>query len=97
MEVDDDLETFQQQALEIRQPGDNFDPSAPPQNGEEFLMHMLYERKRCPAVVVKPPKKLVKPMVNGVKNQLEEFEVSKQKKDYFIHDLIAPFVFPAKS
>ncbi|XP_061397528.1 protein Gemin2 [Musca vetustissima] len=74
MEVDEDLETFQQQALEIRQPGENFDPTAPPQNGEEFLMHMLYERKRCPAVVVKPPKK-VKP-VNGVKNQLEDFELS---------------------
>ncbi|XP_073838044.1 gemin 2 isoform X2 [Musca autumnalis] len=75
MEVEDDLETFQQQALEIREPGENFDPTAPPQNGEEFLMHMLYERKHCPAVVVKKPPKKVKP-VNGVNNQLEEFELN---------------------
>uniref|UniRef100_A0A1A9WH99 Spermatogenesis-associated protein 6 N-terminal domain-containing protein n=1 Tax=Glossina brevipalpis TaxID=37001 RepID=A0A1A9WH99_9MUSC len=53
-------ETFQQQALEIREPGDNFDPNIEPKNGEEYLMHMLYERKRCPAVVAKRPTKIMR-------------------------------------
>lgn len=57
MEVEE-LETFQQQALEIKNPGEDFDPSKLPQNGEEYLMHMLYERKRCPAVVVKRNNKM---------------------------------------
>ncbi|KAH8419532.1 hypothetical protein KR222_004605 [Zaprionus bogoriensis] len=48
-----DEETFQLQALEIREPDEHFDPQKPPQTGEEYLMHMLYERKRCPAVVTK--------------------------------------------
>ncbi|XP_036326107.1 protein Gemin2-like [Rhagoletis pomonella] len=51
------MDTFQQQALEIREPGPDFDPSAPPQDGEEYLMHMLYERRKCPAVIAKEPKK----------------------------------------
>lgn len=54
MDVEQQEESFQQQALEIRKPGDDFDPKTVPQNGEEFLMHMFYERKLCPAVVVKP-------------------------------------------
>ncbi|XP_075162031.1 gemin 2 [Haematobia irritans] len=69
MEVDEQ-ETFQQQALEIREPGENFDPSVAPQTGEEFLMHMLYERKRCPAVVKKLPKKLIEPTKNQVEDSL---------------------------
>lgn len=68
MEVDEN-ETFQQQALEITPPGDDFDPNKQPQTGEEYLMHMLYERKNCPAVVVKRPKKLQqKNVVNTVTN-----------------------------
>lgn len=76
MEVDEQ-ETFQQQALEVREPGENFDPSAPPQNGEEFLMHMVYERKRCPAVVMKPPKKgkVVQTTATTLSSQLEDFQV----------------------
>lgn len=57
MDVEEN-ETFQQQALEITPPGEDFDPKKQPETGEEFLMHMLYERKQCPAVVVKRPKKL---------------------------------------
>lgn len=76
MEVEEQ-ETFQQQALEVREPGENFDPSAPPQNGEEFLMHMVYERKRCPAVVMKPPKKgkVVQTTATTLSSQLEDFQV----------------------
>lgn len=29
---------------------DNFDPNSVPQTGEEYLMHMAYERNRLPAV-----------------------------------------------
>lgn len=50
-----DLDTFQQQALEVRQPDQDFDPESIPQNGEEFLMKVIYERNHCPAVLVKPP------------------------------------------
>ncbi|KAH8327837.1 hypothetical protein KR067_000888 [Drosophila pandora] len=53
MENDSEEQTFQLQALEIREPGANFDPTKPPETGEEYLTHMLYERKRCPAVVTK--------------------------------------------
>ncbi|EDW18927.1 protein Gemin2 [Drosophila mojavensis] len=51
-------ETFQIQALEIREPDENFDPQKPPESGEEYLTHMLYERKRCPAVVTKRSAKI---------------------------------------
>ncbi|XP_055902730.1 protein Gemin2 [Eupeodes corollae] len=51
-----DLESFQQQALQVRQPDEDFDPDSIPQNGEEFLMKVIYERKHCPAILVKPPK-----------------------------------------
>ncbi|XP_067613262.1 protein Gemin2 [Eurosta solidaginis] len=54
------MDTFQQQALEIQEPGPDFDPTAPPKDGEEYLTHMLYERKQCPAVMVKDPSKVVK-------------------------------------
>ena len=47
--------SFQQQALDVRQPDENFDPSVEPQDGEEYLMKVIYERNKCPAVVVKPP------------------------------------------
>lgn len=46
------------QALEIREPDESFDPQKPPQSGEEYLTHMLYERKRCPAVVTKRSMKI---------------------------------------
>ncbi|XP_039964187.1 protein Gemin2 [Bactrocera neohumeralis] len=54
------METFQQQALEIREPGLDFDPSVAPKDGDEYLMHMLYERKKCPAVMVREPNKCKK-------------------------------------
>ena len=75
MDVEEN-ETFQQQALEITPPGEDFDPKKQPQTGEEFLMHMLYERKQCPAVVVKRPKKLeeqqpqLKPRTHNVDEQV---------------------------
>ncbi|XP_032592314.1 protein Gemin2 isoform X2 [Drosophila grimshawi] len=58
MEKSTDEDTFQMQALEIREPDENFDPQKPPQSGEEYLMHMIYERKRCPAVVTKRSTKI---------------------------------------
>ncbi|GBP97656.1 Protein Gemin2 [Eumeta japonica] len=50
------LNTCAKQALEITPIDSDFDPSKQPQSGEEYLRHMLYERKKCPAVVVKRPK-----------------------------------------
>lgn len=49
-----DVESFQQQALEVRQPDSDFDPDFIPQNGEEYLTKVIYERNKCPAVLVKP-------------------------------------------
>lgn len=65
MQKTNDEETFQLQALEIREPDENFDPLKPPLTGEEFLMHMLYERKRCPAVVTKRSTKIKTIPTNG--------------------------------
>jgi len=58
MQHEPEEQTFQLQALEIREPDGNFDPKKPPESGEEYLMHMLYERKRCPAVVTKRSPKI---------------------------------------
>lgn len=58
-------ESFQQQALEIQEPDEFFDPQKPPQTGEEFLMHMLYERKRCPAVVTKRSAKIKQNVIDN--------------------------------
>ncbi|KAH8261616.1 hypothetical protein KR044_012295, partial [Drosophila immigrans] len=52
-EMQAEEESFQLQALEIQEPDEHFDPQKQPESGEEYLMHMLYERKRCPAVVTK--------------------------------------------
>ncbi|XP_043649220.1 protein Gemin2 [Drosophila teissieri] len=58
MQHEPEEQTFQLQALEIREPDSNFDPLKPPESGEEYLMHMFYERKRCPAVVTKRSPKI---------------------------------------
>ncbi|XP_034481584.1 protein Gemin2 [Drosophila innubila] len=58
-------ESFQSQALEIQEPDENFNPQRPPQTGEEYLTHMLYERKRCPAVVTKRSAKIKNNVVNN--------------------------------
>jgi len=58
MQHEPEEQTFQLQALEIREPDGNFDPKKAPESGEEYLMHMLYERKRCPAVVTKRSPKI---------------------------------------
>ncbi|XP_062129452.1 protein Gemin2 [Drosophila sulfurigaster albostrigata] len=59
-------ESFQLQALEIQEPDENFDPEKQPQNGEEYLMHMLYERKRCPAIVTKRSAKIKSDVCNNI-------------------------------
>lgn len=59
------------QALEIREPDANFDPQKPPESGEEYLMHMLYERKRCPAVVTKRSSKIKNNLGSNTLEMLE--------------------------
>lgn len=80
MQKTNDEETFQLQALEIREPDENFDPLKPPQTGEEFLMHMLYERKRCPAVVTKRSTK-IKSIPNNGCEQLVSVNMRYKCKD----------------
>lgn len=48
------MESFQQQALCFSMPTDDFDPNQVPTDGEQYLQSVIYERNKCPAVVVKP-------------------------------------------
>lgn len=51
------MESFQQQALCFSMPAEDFDPNRIPQDGEQYLQSVVYERNKCPAVVKKTLKK----------------------------------------
>ncbi|XP_020809723.1 protein Gemin2 [Drosophila serrata] len=74
MNQDPEEQSFQMQALEIREPDANFDPEKPPESGEEYLMHMAYERKRCPAVVTKRSSKIKDSPTNCLINYSSFFQ-----------------------
>ncbi|KAH8373479.1 hypothetical protein KR009_010579 [Drosophila setifemur] len=71
MQQDPEEQTFQAQALEIREPDHTFDPRKMPETGEEYLTHMLYERKLCPAVVTKRSSKINDEVTNTSLELLE--------------------------
>uniref|UniRef100_A0A182N931 Gem-associated protein 2 n=1 Tax=Anopheles dirus TaxID=7168 RepID=A0A182N931_9DIPT len=48
MEVD----TIQKPALAVEPPDENFDPDLTPETGEQYLQKVMYERGKCPVVVV---------------------------------------------
>ncbi|KFB48201.1 AGAP005413-PA-like protein [Anopheles sinensis] len=48
MEVD----TIQKPALAVDPPDENFDPDLIPETGEQYLQKVMYERGKCPVVVV---------------------------------------------
>lgn len=48
------MESFQQQALDFDVPAGDFDPNSEPENGEQYLQRVFYERTNCPSIVVKP-------------------------------------------
>lgn len=48
------MESMQYKVLEFDMPAEDFDPNFTPENGMQYLQQVAYERKRCPAVVVKP-------------------------------------------
>lgn len=48
------MDTFQQPAFSITMPTNDFDPDRVPIDGEQYLQSVVYERNKCPAVVVKP-------------------------------------------
>lgn len=50
MEVD----TIQKPALAVEPPDENFDPDLTPETGEQYLQQVMYERGKCPVVVVAP-------------------------------------------
>ncbi|BFF97079.1 protein Gemin2 [Drosophila madeirensis] len=79
MDHDADEQSFQLQALEIREPDAGFDPQLPPQTGEEYLMHMAYERKRCPAVVTKRSSKIKKDVSDRGQEMLESMPLPPHK------------------
>lgn len=51
------MESFQQQAFCFSMPTEDFDPKQIPQDGEQYLQSVIYERNNCPAVVKKAFKK----------------------------------------
>lgn len=51
------MESMQHQVLEVEMPSDDFDPNFTPQTGEQYLQQVVYERRKCPSVVVKPFKR----------------------------------------
>lgn len=53
------MDSFQQQALCFSLPTGDFDPNQVPTDGEEYLQSVIYERNKCPAVVVRPLKRNV--------------------------------------
>lgn len=48
------MESMQYKVLEFDLPAEDFDPNFTPENGIQYLQQVVYERERCPAVVVKP-------------------------------------------
>lgn len=51
------MDSFQQPAFSFAMPTDDFDPNCEPTDGEQYLQSVVYERNKCPAVVVKPFKR----------------------------------------
>lgn len=51
------MESFQQPAFDITESTDEFDPSDIPKDGIEYLRTVMFERERCPAIVVRPLEK----------------------------------------
>lgn len=48
------MDSFQQPAFSFSMPTDDFDPDCVPTDGEQYLQKVVFERNKCPAVVVKP-------------------------------------------
>lgn len=51
------MDTMQHKVLDFDMPPADFDPNFIPENGIQYLQQVVYERSKCPAVVVKPRKK----------------------------------------
>lgn len=51
------MDSFQQPAFCFSLPTEDFDPNHEPTDGEQYLQSVIYERKKCPAIVVRPLKK----------------------------------------
>lgn len=69
------MESFQQQALGFALPSYDFEPDTNPEDGEQYLQNVFYERSKCPAVVVKPFPVDRKPTVNeqsSIWNRIDE-------------------------
>jgi len=54
-ETDDESETFQIQESEIEESDESFDPNAPIESWEQYLLHMLYERGKFPKTIRRVP------------------------------------------
>ncbi|XP_055385965.1 protein Gemin2 isoform X2 [Condylostylus longicornis] len=71
-----DSDSLQQKALDVPEIDDSFDPNFEPQDGEEYLMKVVYERRTCPAVVVKPLKNETSININAATHITNEFNDS---------------------
>lgn len=50
----DPMDTLQHKVLDFEPPADDFDPNFIPEDGIQYLQQVVYERNKCPVVVVKP-------------------------------------------
>ncbi|EDS31690.1 survival motor neuron-interacting protein 1 [Culex quinquefasciatus] len=50
-----DTDVIQKLALAVDPPDEDFDPDLQPETGEQYLQKVMYERKKCPSVVVVRP------------------------------------------
>lgn len=48
------MDTLQHKVLDFEPPSDDFDPNFIPEDGIQYLQQVVYERNKCPVVVVKP-------------------------------------------
>ncbi|KAI8041229.1 hypothetical protein M5D96_005483 [Drosophila gunungcola] len=94
MQHEPEEQTFQLQALEIREPDASFDPKKPPESGEEYLMHMMYERKRCPAVVTKRSPKIKDNAGNKAFEMLDNVSIENRLKTRWLIYVIYIFHSP---
>ncbi|XP_055609182.1 protein Gemin2 [Uranotaenia lowii] len=51
----EDADIIQKQAFVVDPPDQYFNPDLQPETGEQYLQRVIYERKKCPAVVVVKP------------------------------------------
>lgn len=69
------MDTLQHKVLDFEPPAEDFDPNFIPEDGIQYLQQVVYERNKCPVVVVKP----LNPSATASQNQTEPIAWHKLK------------------